>query len=459
MKHDAVRALEERYTNIPVSMALVQPRRFYVHISGAIPQPGRYIMFPIARVSDVIAQAYTYEVIAQQKGTQDPEITALTAPYRPPLNKTYQPALRNIQVVHIDGTSTIVDLIRYQITGDTAYNPYLLDGDRVTVPAYNAERDGVRVSGNVAWPGTYDLRSDDTIKSLLEIAGGGAPLTSFSGVRLVRRQHQGAPPQIIEIDLQGMLNGSVDPIPLQTSDHLTVFDPDRGTALIDGRVQYPGTYKIESGVTTLRDLVAMAGGLRDDASVSRAVLERTGDLELSKTPDLRDGPNNRDFGRERSYRQFDFFLRGFMQPYTGQRGSRVAVDIAGVLAGTAEDFVLFDGDRLTFPRNESAVFVTGQVPQSSYITFKPGETARYYVDLAGGLGPGAEDIYVFKGSSEQARQGGDQPVRPGDTIFVNRIDQLVLDTQRATYQGTALIITGVTAITGIVTTLVAIFSR
>ena len=464
VEREAVEALEARYANIPVSLILVQPRLFYVHISGAVPQPGRYMMLPVARVSDVLAQAHTDVLVAQIDRAADPEIMAMPAPYRPPLSETHQPALRNVQIVHKDGTLSIVDLTRYQTTGDTAYNPYLRDGDRITVPAYNAERDGVRVSGNVAWPGAYDLRADDTVQSLLEVAAGGVPLTSFTGVRLVRRQSDGSS-AITEVDLTGILNGSVDPVALQAGDHVTVFDPDRGTAIVDGRVLYPGTYRIESGVTTVSELVAMAGGLRDDASVHRAVLERSSDMEVSDTEDLSAGPNNRDFGREytdtgfRAYQQFDFFLRGFMQPWSGQHGSRVTGDIAGAIAGTADDIVLYDGDRLTFPRDDGAIFVTGQVPQPSYVTYVPGQNAEYYVNQAGGLGPGAGNIYVFTGSAEQVRQGVNQVVRPGDAVFVDRIEQLVLYNQQAKNQRTSLIISSVTAITAIVTTLVAVFGR
>ena len=464
VKEDAIQLLQARYVNVPVGLILVQPRVFYVHITGAVPQPGRYLMLPVSRVSDVVTKAHTDVLITRERDEASPEVSAMPAPFRPPLSPSHQAALRNVQIVHKDGTTSVVDLTRYQTTGDTAFNPYLRDGDRITVPAFNAERDGIRVSGNVAWPGAYDLRSDDTIESLLRVAAGGVPLTSFSGVRLVRRQSDGSS-AIMDVDLPGILDGSEEEIDLHPGDQLTVFDPDRGTAIVDGRVQYPGTYRIESGVTTVRELVVMAGGLRDDASIHRATLERSSDMELSSTDDLSEGPNNRDFGREysrdgfRAYQQFDFFLRGFMQPYSGERGSRVTADIAGALSGTAEDIVVYDGDRLTFPRNDGAVFVTGQVPQPSYVTFVEGETAEYYIRQAGGLGPGAGNVYVFTGSAEQVRQGVDQDIRPGDAIFVDRIEQLILFNQQAKNQRTGLIISAVTSITAIVTTLVALFGR
>ena len=464
VKEEALQLLQARYMNVPVGLILIQPRVFYVHISGAVPQPGRYLMLPVSRVSDVVTRAHSDLLVTREQEQASPEVSAMTAPFRPELSESHQAALRNIRIVHKDGSEKVVDLTRYQTTGETAFNPYLRDGDRITVPAFNAERDGVRVSGNVAWPGAYDLRDDDTIESLLKVAAGGVPLTSFSGVRLVRRQADGSS-AIIDVDLPGVLSGSVQTIDLQAGDHLAVFDPDRGTAVVDGRVQYPGTYRIESGVTTVRELVAMAGGLRDDASVRRAMLERSTDLELSTTDDLSDGPNNRDFGREysrggfRSYQQFDFFLRGFMQPYASERGSRVTADIEGALNGSSEDIVVYDGDRLTFPRNDGAIFVTGQVPQPSYVTFVEGETAEYYIQQAGGLGPGAGNVYVFAGSAEQVRHGLNQGVRPGDAIFVDRIEQLVLFNQQAKNQRTGLIISAVTSITAIVTTLVALFGR
>jgi len=41
---------------------------------------------------------------------------------------------RRISVLHQDGSRTTVDLLLYNLTGDTKYNPYLMDGDLIRVP-------------------------------------------------------------------------------------------------------------------------------------------------------------------------------------------------------------------------------------------------------------------------------------------------------------------------------------
>ena len=478
VKQEAVKALKERYVNVPVSVILVQPRMFYVHVTGAVTQPGRFMMLPVSRVSDAVTQAHKDYVTVRVEGAEDPAIVAMPAQYRPPLSEYHRASLRNVRIVHLDGSETLADLIRYQITGEMTFNPYLRDGDRIIVPTYNVERDGIRVSGDIAWPGAYDLRPDDSVESLLHMASAGAPLSSFTGVRLVRRQPDGSS-TVIDVDLPGVLSGSVATPTLQPGDHLSAFNPDRGTAIVDGRVRYPGAYRIESGVTTLRELIAMAGGLRDDASVVGAVLERSADLEMSTIGTLSDGPNNRAFGLGdtdagfRQYQQFDFFAQGFAQPWAARRHSRVSADIAGALTGTADDVVIYDGDRLTFPRNHGAIFVTGHVPQRSYVAFVEGQTVEHYVRQAGGLGPGAGDVFVFTGSSDQVRRGFDQAVHPGDAIFVDRVEQLTLETEQLALQTEqvallkeqsnterrSLILSAIATTTSIVITYIALFGQ
>jgi protein involved in polysaccharide export with SLBB domain len=41
-----------------LDVALVQPRQFYVHVSGAVPVPGRYLATPVARLSTVLELAF-----------------------------------------------------------------------------------------------------------------------------------------------------------------------------------------------------------------------------------------------------------------------------------------------------------------------------------------------------------------------------------------------------------------
>ena len=429
----AMELLESRYVNAPISLSLAQARSFYVHVTGSVIKTGRFLMLPASRVSDVVLQALSSGVMTTRQINEDVEVD-FVAPeqlFRPETNEAYKPALRNIQVQHRDGTEELIDLPRYQTTGSTAYNPLLQDGDRINVPAYHEIRESIRISGDVAWPGLYDWRPDDTISSLLDLATGGRPLDGTTQFRLIRWRN-GDYHTVLDQSIQELGQNSMSEHPLIAGDHLTIYEQKTATAKIEGWVKYPGEYRIEGGVTTLTQLVELAGGLRDGASTNAATLERMSHSNLIDPPQDLEEPQL--LATSDSDPTGRLFSESFRRPFSGEIGSHVAANIAGALAGSSEDIVLYHGDRLIFPRDEGTVLVTGTVPQPGYVTFVPGMTAQHYIDRAGGLGPEVDQIYIYNGSSSSVRQGSNEPVGPGDTVFVSRLEQLSVTARQARAQ-------------------------
>lgn len=455
VEQEAVSLLESRFSNAPVSISLTQARSFYVHVTGTVARTGRYLVLPVSRVSDVIQQALSSGVVTTRQTIEDVEVNVAMPEraFRPEINDVYRPALRNIRVQHIDATEELVDFIRYQTTGSTDHNPILQDGDRINVPAYHIVREGVRVSGDVAWPGSYDWRPDDTVLSVLDLATGGRPFDSTIRFRVMRwsgEQHR----TVLDQNLGSIQKDSIATHSLMPGDHITVYERETATASIEGWVTYPGEYRIEGGVTTLRQLVELAGGLRKNANPNAAILERTSIDKLVQVPEaplptVQAQPLSGD-------RAVQSFTEGFQRSFSGEIGNQVAVDIAGALAGSSDDIVLYDGDRLIFPRDEGTIHVTGHVPQPGYITFVPGMTARHYVNRAGGLGPGAEDVYIFDGSNGAVRKGLNEPVHSGDTIFVDWLEQLTLSTRQVRSQRIQVMVTSLSAATGVAATIIAL---
>lgn len=436
-------ALQEQHSNVPISVSLVQARSFYVHVSGAVPQPGRYLMLPISRVDEVLAEASEPKYF----DIETDEYIYLPV-RRPQLQASYKPAYRNIRIAHSDGTTSAIDLVRYYNHGETDHNPYLRDGDRIIIPAYHELRDGVRVSGDVAYPGTYDLRSGDTAAHLLWLAAGPNGTAHMDSVRLARGQGK----ETIYLNARRVLEGE-DPDPLlKPGDHMVVETSEVAIARIQGRVRYPGSYAIDNGRTTIRELIEKAGGLHPDANVEAAFMERHQSLDFRESARLS---------------ALDFFSRSFAESFAVQPAHRVQVDLASVLESGSDNLVLYHGDRVVFPRDEQTVLVGGQVVQPGYVALEPDKPASYYIDLAGGPAPGATTTYVMSGSTRDIREGANTLVRNGDTIFVDRkevadtaeMQQLLLGKQQNRIQTTQVIVAGVTAITGIVTTYVALFGK
>lgn len=451
-------ALRPQYQNVPIDVALTQPRQFYVHVTGAIPEPNRYLTMAMSRVSDVLEQAYAvkaFELQYIQATAQLPptaEKPPLTIPSvsseRPELNSSYRPSLRNV-ILERDGKTRVLDLFDYFTSGHTENNPYLLDGDVITVPAYHVERDAVVVTGEVPYPGRFEYREGDTILDILQLAVGPAGLKNLNQVRVIRRSEaERVNPMVLNV--KEMVSGNAEPASVRPGDRLDVLTSELQSAAIYGFIEYPGTYPIESGKTTLKELLETAGGLKPDANIRAAYIERR---------------QSNFFKGEGRATDLDLFSRAYLQQEFNN--NRLVVNVQEALASGGEDIVLYNGDTVVFPRDEGTVFVAGHVPKSGYVEYVPGKNASYYVDAAGGKGPLAAGVYVFDNTGH-VRRGTDAAVYSGDTIFVNR-DALPDNPELATIaltditsrrqtriMTTQTIITGISAITSIITAYVAI---
>ena len=85
------------------------------------------------------------------------------------------------------------------------------------------------------------------------------------------------PDQRSSVDVAGILSGSVADIPLKNEDVLFIMTQEdlrqERTLTISGQVMSPGTYEYADNVT-IEDLIVMAGGLRDQASLMRVEVSR-----------------------------------------------------------------------------------------------------------------------------------------------------------------------------------------
>ena len=100
--------------------------------------------------------------------------------------------------------------------------------------------------------------------------------------------------EIISIDLEGILNGSVADVPLQNEDVLFIptlaEHQNLRTLTITGEVIFPGTYEFADNMT-LEDFILQAGGLTDQASAVKIDVSRRlrdpyateADLQMAKT--------------------------------------------------------------------------------------------------------------------------------------------------------------------------------
>ncbi len=152
------------------------------------------------------------------------------------------------------------------------------DGDEVTVSKLNSFYENrIAINGAVYQPGTYEFGGDvKTVRQLVAKAGGLLP-DAFLNRAVLHREHPDKSLEVISINLGRVMSGQDPDITLQKNDELYVTSEsdlqERGDMKIFGMVANPGTFPFAKN-TTVEDLIIMAGGLREGASLARVDVAR-----------------------------------------------------------------------------------------------------------------------------------------------------------------------------------------
>ncbi len=151
------------------------------------------------------------------------------------------------------------------------------NGDVVTIDSIlDRFENRVEVLGAVFRPGEYALTEGLTVGELVKKAEG-LREDAFTSRALVYRKGDDLSTTVQSVDLQGVLAGRAEDVPLQREDVLrvySIFDLEEEYSInIDGEVQAPGEFPYMRGMT-LEDLIAMAGGVKESASRARVEVAR-----------------------------------------------------------------------------------------------------------------------------------------------------------------------------------------
>jgi protein involved in polysaccharide export with SLBB domain len=294
-----------------------------------------------------------------------------------------------------------------------------------------------------------------TAAQLVRIAGGfkrdalteSADLTSYdvkSGNELVE--------SLATVQIGSAVTGS-DPhadVSLKPGDILAIhqitnWENIGESVTISGEVRFPGSYGFQDG-ERLSSVLRRAGGLLVTAYPMGALLERVQvkELEQKSRDELirqieanaaaaRLSPNvggaNPTGTLQLIRDQQDQVLSDLKahQP-TGRMVIHISADIDR-WANTSADIELRRGDVLTIPKRPGFVLVSGQVYNTTALTFTPGRSAGWYLSRAGGTNATANrrEIFIIRanGSVVGRRSGslfeGDvlsTKLNPGDVVVV-----------------------------------------
>ncbi|MDR0833721.1 MAG: SLBB domain-containing protein [Candidatus Symbiothrix sp.] len=154
----------------------------------------------------------------------------------------------------------------------------LADKDVVTVSqGLDEYKNRVEIIGAVYREGYYEIGNDiQTVKQLIAAADG-VRGDAFLNRAILTREKADLTTEILPIDVQGLLNGTVSDIVLHKNDALFIPSANalkrQGDFVVFGAVTRPGGYKYADN-TTLEDLLVQAGGLLESASMVRVDIAR-----------------------------------------------------------------------------------------------------------------------------------------------------------------------------------------
>ncbi|WP_303744906.1 SLBB domain-containing protein, partial [uncultured Duncaniella sp.] len=237
--------MSEAETDVQVTLG--QVRTIQVDILGEVATPGTFRMSPFSSV---------FHALYLSGGINDIG------------------SLRNIQVLRNNKKVAGVDIYEYLFNGKTNGNIRLQEGDVIIVPPYEQL---VSIDGNVKRPMYYEIKPDETIKTILDYAGGFTG-DAYSG--MVRLERQSG----TENELYNIERGEFGSYRLKDGDMITVgtiLDRYANRVELKGAVYRPGMFAIGRDIRTVSDLIRKADGLTDNAYDDRVLLYREGpDMQL-----------------------------------------------------------------------------------------------------------------------------------------------------------------------------------
>lgn len=386
-RRQMLEAVSAHFPNVRADVRLSQVRTFKVYLSGQVRFRGAVEVPAASRMSDVVQDS----LLVSGASLRNIEVRRAASPAAAP---------------------EIGDVERFRRTGSRLRDPFLWDGDVVTVPL--ATR-AISIEGPVARPGSYELATDDSITTLLALSGGLLPSADLHA-QLRRFDGEGAS-RLIEVDLSEVLAGRSDER-LKDGDRIFVRNIPRfhesQRASIYGEVAHPGPYPIEPGTTRFSVLLQSAGGFLDRADRSAVHIFRAsrstpeGDAEFDRLARL-----SREEMTSSEYEVFRARL--------SSRREDFRIDWDRLRENAALDFILQDGDIVRVDARSATIRVEGEVKRPGLVRFDPASSIEDYIRIAGGFSARAAkgQLRVTRSVTGQTLRSRDvQSIEPGDQIWV-----------------------------------------
>ncbi|MDR2951394.1 MAG: SLBB domain-containing protein [Prevotella sp.] len=226
-----------------IRLTLGKIRTIQVNVMGEVVMPGTYSISSLSSVMNALYNAGGVNDIG---------------------------SLRLVQLYRKGKLIETVDIYQYLINGKSSSDVRLTDGDIIIVPPYISL---VNITGKIKRPMFYEMTFIETFADLLKYSGGFTGDAYKEKVNLVRKT--GEYNKVFTISSENYNNFILeDGDSITVSTGLNLYD---NRAEIKGAVYRPGFYEVGDNISTVKQLIDKAGGLKGNAFLDRAVLTRERD--------------------------------------------------------------------------------------------------------------------------------------------------------------------------------------
>ena len=318
--------LGQYYNGSSIQLAVGGTRSIQVQVMGEVNVPGTYTLSSLSSAFNALYAAGGINDI----GT-----------------------LRDIKVYRQGRVISSIDVYDYILNGNARGDVRLNDNDIIVVGPYDAL---VEIRGKVKRPMFYEMKRNESLSTLLSYTGGFTGDAYKKSIRVTRKD--GAEYSIHtvgEFDWSNFTLTDGDSISVDS-----VVARYSNMVEVRGAVFHSGMYELGGNISSVRDLVNAAEGLREDAFTNRAVMHRQKeDLTLEV----------------------------------------LAVDIRGIMDGTVADIPLRKNDVLFIPNKidmtgEQTLTIMGEVNYPGVYVYAKNTTIEDLVLQAGGLTDAASTVKV-----------------------------------------------------------------
>lgn len=226
-----------------IRLTLGKIRTIQVNVMGEVVMPGTYSISSLSSVMNALYNAGGVNDIG---------------------------SLRLVQLYRKGKLIETVDIYQYLINGKSSSDVRLTDGDIIIVPPYISL---VNITGKIKRPMFYEMTFIETFADLLKYSGGFTGDAYKEKVNLVRKT--GEYNKVFTISSENYNNFILeDGDSITVSTGLNLYD---NRAEIKGAVYRPGFYEVGENISTVKQLIDKAGGVKGNAFLDRAVLTRERD--------------------------------------------------------------------------------------------------------------------------------------------------------------------------------------